>query len=104
MKKKTYRQVCVEFELNQEELLTSFKKAVDDRMLNIVNKNNKNFYRIVQETHLDEDCVIDSQIGETLESTNVIKDQSIRLTKLPMTVLKRSRMNSGCSKLKYINN
>ena len=60
--------------MNQEELLTSFKKAVDDRMLNIVNKNNKNFYRIVQETHLDEDCVIDSQIGETLESTNVIKD------------------------------
>ena len=60
--------------MNQEELLTSFKKAVDDRMLNIVNKNNKNFYHIVQETHLDEDCVIDSQIGETLESTNVIKD------------------------------
>ena len=65
-------QVCVEeFDLTLEEVLTSLKKAVDDRMLKIGNKNNKNSYRIVQETHLDEDCVIDSQIGETLESTDV---------------------------------
>ena len=62
------------FDLNQEEVLTSLKKFVDDRMLKIVNNNNKNSYCMVQETHLDEDCVIDSQIGETLESTNVIKD------------------------------
>ena len=48
--------VCVEeFELNQQEVLTSLKKAVEDRKLKIVNKNNKNSYRIVQETHLDED-------------------------------------------------
>ena len=73
-------QVCVEeFDLNQEEVLTSLKKAVDDRMLRIVNKNNKNSYRIVQETHLDEDCVIDGQISETLESTEVVKDFPIRL-------------------------
>ena len=32
----------------------------DDRMLKIVNKNNKKSYRIVQETHLEDDCVIDS--------------------------------------------
>ena len=62
-------QVCVEeFDLNKEEVLTSLKKAVDDRMLKIVNKNNENPYRIVQEKHLDDDCVIDSQIHETLES------------------------------------
>ena len=62
-------QVCVEeFHLNKEEVLTSLKKAVDDRMLKIVNKNNENPYRIVQEKHLDDDCVIDSQIHETLES------------------------------------
>ena len=66
-----------EFELNQQEVLTSLKKAVEDRKLKIVNKNNKNSYRIVQETHLDEDCVIDSQIGETLESTEVVKDLPI---------------------------
>ena len=42
-------QVCVEeFDLNKEEVLTSLKKAVDDRMLKIVNMNNKNSYRIVQ--------------------------------------------------------
>ena len=53
--------VCMyEFDLNQEEALTSLKKAGDDRMLKIVNKNNKKSYRIVQEIHLDEDCVIDS--------------------------------------------
>ena len=73
-------QVCVEkFDLNQEEVLASLKKAVDDRMSIIVNKNNKNSYHIVQETHLDEDCVIDSQISETLESTEVVKDLSTRL-------------------------
>ena len=75
-------QVCVEeFDLNKEEVLTSLKKAVDDRMLKTVNKNNKNSYRIVQETHLDDDCVIDSQIHETLESTDVVKDLPIRLDK-----------------------
>ena len=63
-----------EFDLNQEEVLTSLKKAVDNRMLETVNKNNKNSYRMVQETHLDEDCVIDSQIGKTLEGTDVVKD------------------------------
>ena len=62
-------QVCAEeFDLNKEEVLTRLKKAVDDRMLKIVNRNNKKSYRIVQETHLDDDCVIDSQIHETLES------------------------------------
>ena len=55
-------QVCgEEFDLNKEEVLTSLKKAVDGRMLKIVNKNNKTFYRIVQETHLDGDYVIDSK-------------------------------------------
>ena len=70
-----------EFDLNKEEVLTSLKKAVDDRMLKIVNKNNKNSYRIVQETHLDDDCVLDSEIHETLESTDVAKDLQIRLDK-----------------------
>ena len=70
-----------EFDLNKEEVLTSLKKAVDDRMLKIVNKNNKNSYRIVQETLLDDDCVIDSQIDETLESTDAVKDLPIRLDK-----------------------
>ena len=70
-----------EFDLNQEEEVTSLKKAADNRMLKIVYKNNKNSYRIVQVTHLDEDCVIDSQIGETLESTGVVKDLPIRLEK-----------------------
>ena len=74
--------------LNKEEILTSLKKAVVDRMLKIVNKNNKNFYRIVQETHLDDDCVLDSEIYETLESTDVAKDLQIRLDKLPMTILR----------------
>ena len=50
-------------------------------MLKIVNKNNKNYYRVVQETHLDEDCVIDSQISETLERTDVVKDLPVRLDK-----------------------
>ena len=67
-------QVCVEdFELNKEEVLTNLKKYIDDRMLKIVNQNNKNSYRIVQETHLDND--------ETLESTDVVKDLPIRLDK-----------------------
>ena len=38
-----------EFDLNQEEVCTSLKKTVDDRMLKVVNKNNKNSYRMVQE-------------------------------------------------------
>ena len=38
-----------EFDLNQEEVLTSLKKTVDDRMLKVVNKNYKNSYRMVQE-------------------------------------------------------
>ena len=68
-------QVCVEeFDLNKEEVLSSLKKAVDDRMLKIVNKNNKTSYRIAQETHLDGDYVIDSPVHETLESTVVAKD------------------------------
>ena len=50
-------------------------------MLKIVNKNNKNSYRVVQEIHLDEDCVINSQTGETLESIDVVKDLSVRLDK-----------------------
>ena len=50
-------------------------------MLKIVNKNNKDSYRVVQETHLDEHCVIDSQMNETLESTDVAKDLPIRLGK-----------------------
>ena len=40
-------QTCVEeFDLNQEEVLTSLKKVLDDRMLLIVNKNNKNSNKI----------------------------------------------------------
>ena len=75
-------QVCVEeFDLKQEEILTSLKKAVDDRMLKIVNKNNKNSYRIVKEIHLEEDCVTYSHNGKTLESTDIVKDLAIRLDK-----------------------
>ena len=80
-------QVCVEdFDLNQEEVLTSLKKAVDHRILKIVNKNNKNSSRIVQETHLDEDCVRDSQIGETLGSTDRLTNSAneFRLFKAEM--------------------
>ena len=79
MKKKSYNVWVEEFDLNQEEVLASLKKTVDDRMLRIVNKNNKNSYHIVKETHLVEDCDIDSQIGETLDSTEVVNDLSIRL-------------------------
>ena len=35
----------------------------------------------MQENHLDENCVIDSQIGESLKSTDVVKDLSVRLDK-----------------------
>ena len=78
-----------EFDLNKEEALTSLKKAADDKMLKIVNKNNKSSYHIVQETHLDDDCVIDSQIHETLESTDVVKDLPIRLDKTSHDDLKK---------------
>ena len=61
--------------------MNSLKKAVDDRMLKSVNKNNKNSYCIIQETHLNEDCVIHSQIGETLENTDGVKHLPIRLDK-----------------------
>ena len=61
--------------------MNSLKKAVDDRMLKTVNKNNKSSYRIIQETHLNEDCVIHSQIGETLENTDGVKHLPIRLDK-----------------------
>ena len=37
--------------------------------------------KIVQETHLDDDCVIRNQIDKTLESTDVVKDLSIMLDK-----------------------
>ena len=75
-------QVCVEeFDLNKEEVLTSLKKVVDYGMLKIVNKNNKNSYHIVRETHLDDDCVIHSHIDETLESPDAVKDFSIMLDK-----------------------
>ena len=43
-------QVCVEeFHLYQGEELTSLKKTLDNRMLKMVNKSNKNPYRVVQE-------------------------------------------------------
>ena len=70
-----------EFDLNKEEVLTSLKKAVDDSMLKTVSKNNKSSYRIVQETHLDDDFVLDSQIHKTLESADVVKELPIRLDK-----------------------
>ena len=73
-------------------------------MLKIVNKNNKDSYRVVQETHLDEHCVIDSQMNETLESTDVVKDLPIRLGKISMTILQTWQMNADCSKLKCSNN
>ena len=55
-----------EFHLNKEGALTNFKKAEDDKILKIVNNNNKNSYRVVQETHLEDDCIINRQIGETM--------------------------------------
>ena len=48
---------------------------------------NKSSYRLVQETYLDEDCVMDSYVGETLESTDVVKDFSIRLDKAFQDIL-----------------
>ena len=97
-------QVCVEeFDLNKEEVLTNLKKAVDDRKLNIVNKNNKNSYSIVQETHLDDDCVIDSQILETLESTDVVKDLPIKLDKTSHDDFMKLANEFSYSKLKCSN-
>ena len=57
-------------------------------MLKIVNKINKNSYRVVKETHLDGECVLESQMDETLESTDVFRD-----TKLPMMILETQQMN-----------
>ena len=76
------------------------KQTIDDRILKIVKKNNKNSYRIVQETHLDKDCVIGSQIDKTLKSTDVVKDLSIRLDKTSHDNLTNLANDSGCSKLK----
>ena len=40
------KQVSVEeFDLNKEEVLISLKRAADDKILKIVNRNNKNSYR-----------------------------------------------------------
>ena len=75
-------QICFqELNLNKEEAMTSLMKAVYDRMLKIVNKNNKNTYRIVQEAQLDDNYIIDSQSHETLESTDVVNDLPNRLDK-----------------------
>ena len=83
--------VCVKkFDLNQEEVLTSLKKAINNKILKIANKKNKNSYRVVQETHFDKECVLDSQICEILESTDV--DKGISITVKPVlttTFLKR---------------
>ena len=57
-------------------------------MLKIVNKINKNSYRVVKETHLDGECVTESQMDETLENTDVFRD-----TKLPMMILETQQMN-----------
>ena len=51
------------------------------RQLDVKDYKNKSSYRLVQETYLDEDCVIDSYVGETLESTDVVEDFSIRSDK-----------------------
>ena len=81
--------VCVEkFDLNQE-VLTSLKKAINNKILKIANKKNKNSYRVVQETHFDKECVLDSQICEILESTDVDKDISITVKPVLTTFLKR---------------
>ena len=55
--------------MSQVEVLTILKKAVDDKILKIVKKNNKNTNGVVQKTDLDEQCI--SQNGETSESTDV---------------------------------
>ena len=54
---------------------------MDDRILKIISKNSKNSYRAVQEIYLDEECVIDSQIDEPLESNDVDRDLLSRLDK-----------------------
>ena len=51
------------------------------RQLDVKDYKNKISYRLVQETYLDKDCVIDSYVGETLESADVVKDFSTRLDK-----------------------
>ena len=51
------------------------------RQLDVRDYKNKSSYRLVQETYLDEDCVIDSYVGETLKSTDVVKYFSVRLDK-----------------------
>ena len=68
-----------ELSLKKEQVLASLKKAVDNKILKIVNKINKNSYCFVNETHLDVECFIDSHIRETLESTDVDEDLTIRL-------------------------
>lgn len=50
-------------------------------MLKTVNKINKNSYRGVKETHLDGECVTEIQMDETLESTDLFRDCSIRIDK-----------------------
>ena len=57
------------------------------RQLDVRDYKNKSSYRLVQETYLDEDCVMDSYVGETLESTDVVKDFSIRLDKAFQDIL-----------------
>ena len=49
--------------------------------MDVKDYKNKSSYHLVQETYLDEDCVIDSYVGETLESTDVVEDFSIRSDK-----------------------
>ena len=62
------------FVLKKPDQFHQVEEACRDRTLKIVNKNNKNSYSVVQETDLDEECVLDSEIGETLESTDAVKD------------------------------
>ena len=47
-----------EFDLDKEEVLTSLKKVVDGKILKDVNKNSKISSWIVQETHVDRECII----------------------------------------------
>ena len=49
--------------------------------MDVKDYKNKSSYHLVHETYLDEDCVIDSYVGETLESTDVVEDFSIRSDK-----------------------
>ena len=81
MWRKSHTCVCVKkFYLSQVEVLTILKKAVDDKILKLVKKNNKNTNRVVQKTDLDEQCI--SQNGETSESTDVENYLWIRLDKI----------------------